>query len=215
LIKTDASGNKTWARTFGGTGDDGGYSVQQTSDGGYIVAGHTTSYGAGNNDAWLIKTDASGDETWEKTLGGASYDWGYSVQQTSDGGYIITGYTGDNGVDSSGVWLIKTDASGNKSWDKTFGGAGEGHSVQQASDGGYIIAGSTQSYGAGGSDVWLIKTDASGNKTWDIAFGGANWDWGYSVRQTSDSGYVIAGSTQSYGAGGSDVWLIKVGAIDK
>ena len=200
-----------WSKTFGGSGTDRGYSVQQTSDGGYIIAGYTDSYGAGNVDVWLIKTDSSGNLAWNKTFGGSDYDYGYSVQQTSDGGYIIIGYTYSYEGGVLDVWLMKTDSSGNLAWNKTFGASGydEGYSVQQTSDGGYIIAGSTQYYGAGDRDVWLMKTDSSGNLAWNKTFGASGYDEGYSVQQTSDAGYIIAGCTDSYGAGSRDVWLIK------
>jgi hypothetical protein len=215
LIKTDASGIEQWSQTFGGNQHDYARSVQQTEDGGYIIAGYTSSYGAGNSDVWLIKTDASGIEQWTQTFGGSSRDYGESVQQTDDGGYIIAGSVESWGLDSSDVYLIKTDASGIEQWSQTFGEIGlmlldYGHSVQQTGDGGYIIAGSTQSYGAGNFDVWLIKTDASGIEKWSQTFGGSSIDYGHSVQQTDDGGYIIAGYTLSYGAGSFDVWLIRL-----
>jgi predicted secreted protein len=212
LIKTDKNGNDEWTKTFGGVDWDRGNSVQQTSDGGYIITGQTSSYGAGGSDVWLIKTDKNGNDEWTKTFGGAYADTGNSVQQTSDGGYIITGETDSYGAGGSDVWLIKTDKNGNDEWTKTFGGADydSSDSVQQTSDGGYIIAGDTCSYGAGDPDVLLIKTDKNGNKEWSKTFGGTDADWGNSIQQTSDREYIITGGTYSYGAGEADVWLIKL-----
>jgi len=212
LIKTDSNGSEEWNQTFGGTNQDWGSFVQQTTDGGYIITGRTSSYGDLHYDVWLIKTDSNGTEEWDETFGGTMYDFGRSVQQTTDGGYIIIAWTWTNDTGIYDIWLIKTDSNGTEEWDETFGGTNsdEGNSVQQTSDGGYIITGETYSYGAGSSDVWLIKTDSNGTEEWDETFGGTNADYGFSVQQTSDGGYIITGETYSYGAGSSDFWLIKI-----
>ncbi len=214
LIKTDANGNIQWAKTYGETNNDRAYSVQQTSDGGYIVAGYTWSFSVGYYDIFLIKTDANGNIQWAKTYGGASFDWVTSVQQTSDGGYIVAGSTWSFGAGNGDIFLIKTDANGNIIWAKTYGGTfGEyARSVQQTSDGGYIVAGFTSSFGAGNGDIFLIKTDANGNIQWSKTYGGASFDSATSVQQTSDGGYIVAGYTQSFGAGNGDIFLIKTDA---
>lgn len=218
LLRKDSNGNKLWEKSFGGSGDDFATSVQQTSDGGYIIGGYTASSGAGQCDFWLIKTDSSGNKLWEKTFGGPANDFAYSVLQASDGGYVIggTSHSGVSGAVSSYVWLVKTDSNGDKLWDKKFGGGTMmGWEIQQASDGGYIIAADTYSYSSGTAswDVWFIKTDSNGNKLWDKTFGGTGYDRGRSVQQTSDGGYILAGETDSSGAGGTDFWLIKTDSL--
>jgi hypothetical protein len=211
LIKTEPNGNEEWQKTFGGSKGDVAFSVQQTSDGGYIITGYTKSYSAGWEDVYLIKTEPNGNIMWQKTFGGTSSDRGTSVQQTSDGGFIIAGGTQSFGAGVFDVYLIKTDPNGNSDWQKTFGGSDSelGYSVKQTSDGGYIITGETHSYGAGFEDVYLIKTDPNGNSEWEKTFGGSYDDRGKSVQQTSDGGYIVVGSTASFGAGSYDVYLIK------
>jgi len=222
LIKTNVSGDTLWTRTYGGTNDDRGYSVQQTSDTGYIVAGATGSYGG---QVYLVKTNATGDTLWTKTYGGTDYDYGFSVQQTSDTGYIIAGFTHSFG-NGDQVYLIKTNASGDTLWTRNYGGTGEdrGLSIQQTSDMGYIVAGYTWSFGDS-AQVYLIKTNATGDTLWTRNYGGTGGDRSWSVQQTSDTGYIVAGYTYSFGnlcqvylvktnASGDTIWTRNYGGAD-
>ncbi len=189
----------SWQKTFGGLLDDIGAGVLQTSDGAYIIAGHTSSFGAGGMDIWMIRTDAGGNEIWRKTFGGKGDEFVTSVQQTSDDGYIMVGITSSYGAGGRDLWMIKTDAMGYKEWDKTFGGSWDdgGISVRQTWDGGYIATGATGSFGP--SAVWLIKTDAMGYKEWEKTLYSegdvGEMSTGSSVLQTNDGGYIVAGDS--------------------
>jgi TolB-like protein len=167
LFTQSAYAQVRFVKTYGGTEDDRAYAVQQTSDGGYIVAGSTRSFGAGRHDIILVKTDANGNRIWAKTYGGTEDDRAYAVQQTSDGGYIVAGSTRSFSGGRDDIILVKTDANGNIIWAKTYEGTDDdmdrAYAVQQTSDGGYIVAGSTRSFGAGRHDIILVKTDANGN----------------------------------------------------
>jgi hypothetical protein len=214
LIKTDTLGDTLWTRTFGGAGDDEGYSAQQTTDGGYIIGGFTSSYGAGGYDFYLVKTNSSGETLWTRTYGGTKEDLGRSVQQTADGGYIITGNTESFGAVNGDVYLVQTNATGDTLWTRAYGGTDDDHgrSVRQTTDGGYIIAGFTDSFGAGDGDVYLIRTNAQGDTLWTRAYGGSDYEYPFSVQQSTDGGYIITGLTVSFGAGEGDVYLIKTDA---
>jgi len=213
LVKADSNGNMQWNKTFGGSNSDRAFSVAQTADGGYIIAGETDSSGAGSFDFWLIKTNSLGTAQWNKTYGGNTYDTARSVLQTIDSEYTIAGWTNSLGAGGTDFWLIKTDGIGNQLWSQTYGGTfdEEAYSVQQTGDGGYIVAGSTKSYGlyTGVWNFWLVKTDAQGSMQWNQVNGGSNDDRAYSVQQTGDGGYIVAGSTESYGVGLADFWLTK------
>jgi uncharacterized delta-60 repeat protein len=214
-INVTQPSQEKWQKTYGGSSDDWANSIQQTSDGGYIVAGGTNSFGAGGGgDFYIIKLDASGNKVWEKTYGGSSSDWASSIQQTSDGGYIVAGETSSFGAGNGDFYIIKLDANGNKIWEKTYGGSSHdwASSIQQTSDGGYIVAGRTNSFGAGYDDFYIIKLDANGNKIWEKTYGGSSSDWAYSIQQTSDGGYIVAGETKSFGAGEYDCYIIKLDA---
>jgi len=211
LIRTDSKGKLLWQRTFGGAHKDEACSLDQTRDGGFIIAGWTLSFGAGRRDVYLIKTDSNGNQVWQKTFGGAKSDRAYCVRQTPDGGYIVAGSTRSFGRVWGDVYLVKTDAEGNLVWQKNFGGSKSecGYSLRITRDGGYIIVGSSRSFGSGGHDVYLLKTDAEGNLLWERTFGGSDWDCGKFVEQTPDGGYVIAGTTDSLSVQGADVYLLK------
>jgi hypothetical protein len=211
LVKTNSFGDTLWTRTYGGPISDYGFCVRQTNDGGFIITGVAGASGAGNDDVFLIKTDSIGNTLWIKTYGEGNNDWGNSVQQTTDGGYIIGGFTNGSGAGSNDVFVIKTNGVGDTLWTKIFGGAyyDAGFSIQQTSDGGFIVVGITSSFGAGGYDVFLIKIDSNGGQQWVRTFGGINNDKAYSVQQTSDGGYILCGYTNSFGAGNNDVLLIK------
>ncbi|VVB92510.1 Colicin E5 ribonuclease domain protein [uncultured archaeon] len=219
LIKTDANGSKMWNKTFGGTRRDEIASIRLTSDGGYILAGGTDSYRGSWGDAWLVKVDKNGNEQWNRTYYSANSiaQTASSALETADSGYIIAGIIfpmvdGPQSRMSSDAWLIKTDSTGNEQWNKTFGGKGETRalSIVQVSDGGYVLAGDTSSYGANGVDALLVKTDEKGNEQWNLTFGGKFRDEANSVSQTKDGGYILAGSTMSFGSGDWNGWLIKV-----
>ncbi|MEK7677826.1 MAG: TIGR02597 family protein [Verrucomicrobiota bacterium] len=226
IVKTDAQGSKQWERVFGGSGDDIGISIQQTSDGGYImlamstsgISGNKSSASFGGYDFWLVKLDSNGDKQWEKVFGGTSEDWAAVLWQTSDGGYILGGssQSGVNGnktspnLGSDDVWIVKVDANGNKQWDETFGGNDvDGiyyvNSLKQTSDGGFIfasysksqISGNKAKAGFGGDDFWLVKIDANGSKQWEQVFGGSLLDDPLSVQETSDGGFILGGQSTS------------------
>jgi len=214
IVKLDANGNLQWTKTIGGPKDDRGFSLIQTSDGAYVIAGFTESFGAGGKDVYVVKLDAKGNLQWTKTIGGPKDDVGASLIQTSDGAYVIAGITESFGAGSEDVYVVKLDANGNLQWTKTIGGKKEdvGASLIQTSDGGYAITGSTSSFGAGEKDVYVVKLDAKGNLQWTKTIGETYDDVGRSLIQTSDGGYTIAGETRSFGAGGWDVYVVKLDA---
>jgi uncharacterized delta-60 repeat protein len=192
----------TWAKSYGGGGHDYACSIQQTSDGGYIVAGYTESFVAGLSSFWVLKLNRDGTVSWQKTYGGTDWDYPTSIQQTSDGGYIVAGYSGD-------FWIFKLRSDGIVSWQKKYGGADrdEANSIQQTSDGGYIVAGWTRSFGAN-ADLWVLKLNSDGTVSWEKRYGGEGWNWASSVEQTSDGGYIVAGYTYWFGV--DDFWVLKL-----
>ncbi|UCD65034.1 MAG: T9SS type A sorting domain-containing protein [Candidatus Zixiibacteriota bacterium] len=209
LIKVDAFGDMLWSRTFGGTADDEGRSVRETSDGGFIICGGTYSWGAGYQDVLIIRTDALGNQVWLKTYGGAGGEAGAAVRPTGDG-YIVIGSTGSFGEGYSSMYVVKTDANGDSLWATTYGGARAdyGYSVLTTRDGGLALVGATTSYGAGSNDAYLIKTDPDGNIEWERTYGGGDDDRACAVIETGSGDFILAGRTLSY-SGNHDVYVVK------
>ena len=201
---------QSWQRTYGGSRSDLAYSVAQTQDAGFIVTGYTTSRGAGKKDVYLLKVNALGDTEWSRAFGGANDDIGWAVAQTSDGGYIVCGETYSFGAGQNDVYLIKTNATGDTQWTRTYGYSlfDAGYSVRQTLDNGFIVVGYTYN---NMYDIYLVKTNSSGDTLWTATFGDVNNDMGYCVRQTPDQAYIVAGY-HSPDPSHSDIYLVRVDA---
>lgn len=198
--------------TYGGNYYDYCETIEQTADSGYIILGSTSSFGAGNSDVYLIKTDSLGNLKWSKTYGDLGVDYGKAIKQTTDDGYIIAGFTNSFDSSSYDIYLIKINSLGDTLWTRTYGGDDwdQAYSVEQTLDGGYIITGSTYSYGLGDADVYLIKTNSFGDTLWTKTIGGLNEDVGKYIHLNSDGSYIITGFSNSFGSGDYDAYLIKL-----
>ncbi len=242
IVKLDASGNIQWQKCFGGTGDDTTPSVVPIADNGFIVAGSTSSNDgdvSGNHggfDFWILKLDSSGNIQWQKCLGGAGEDIGYSIRPTADSGYVVSGFTKSTNGDVSGLhgtqpdyWVVKLNSTGNIQWQKCLGGTGDdkSYSIVQTNDSCYVVAGYAKSndgdvsgnHLSGTQDYWLVKLSIAGNIQWQLCLGGTGADWARSVQQTTDSGIVVAGFTTSNNGdvsgnhGNNDYWIVKLNSV--
>ena len=245
VVKLDTVGSIQWQKSFGGSGDDIARSVQQTEDGGYIIAGETSSsdgdvtgrHGAKYSDYWVIKLNPTGGLQWQKCLGGVMSDVANSIQQIADGGYIVAGYSSSNDGDVTGnhgsvdYWIVKINGGGTILWQKSLGGTSSdlANSIKQTTDGGYIVTGYTLSTNGdvsgrkgGIDDCWIVKLDTIGNIEWQKCLGGTSYDEAYSVQQTTDGGYILAGLSSSNdsdvtGHHGSvstyDYWVVKLDTV--
>jgi hypothetical protein len=217
VLKLDAGGNVSWQRIVGAANGSGeAHAVRPTVDGGFIVAGNTTAFGAGGSDAWLLRLNANGDVVWQRTYGGTNSDFFYAVQATAEGGFIAAGSTYSFGAGEGNAWVVKLDAVGNVIWQKMYGYGGTSHesinSLSSAPDGGYIVAGLTWRGSTSGWDAWALKLDAGGSVVWQKAYGGSEDDGANSVQPTLDGGYFVAGNTNSFGARGRNAWALKLDA---
>ncbi|MCK4788571.1 MAG: hypothetical protein KAV87_32820, partial [Desulfobacteraceae bacterium] len=212
IIKLTSDGSIEWQKTYGGSDDDTIRSLRQTNDGGYIAAGCTKNWGAGLQDIWVLKLSSTGSIEWQKTYGGSDDDYGSSIEQTSDGGYIVAAKTSSFGDLSEDAWILKLSSTGSIEWQQIYGGSGDdwASDIHQTNDGGYIVVGSTYSFGAGDCDGWILKLSSTGNTEWQRTYGGYDYDYTWSIRQTSDRGYIAAGHTYSFGFGQDDAWVFKL-----
>ncbi len=208
IVKIDSSGNVLWDNSFGGTDEDYARSVCETSDGGFILAGGTKSYGAGGHDLYLVKTDSLGDSVWSKTYGGSTFDRANSIKETGDGGFIIGG-TNSLGTQATDIWLLKTDSYGDTMWTKTYGDSSDDkcNDVELTSDGGYILAAQSGSYGAGSWDYWILKTDSMGDTLWTRVYGDSFVDIPKDVNVLRDGNYAVIGGHDGFV---DDIWLLKL-----
>jgi hypothetical protein len=215
LVKIDSLGNHYWSRLYGGTDYDDAQSVQQTSDGGYILSGRTKSFGAGSNDMYIIKTNDLGDTMWTRTYGGPYSDVSYSVQHTTDEGYILAGRTIRNAGSLSEMYLVKIDSIGDTLWTRSYSGTDNlaAYAVQQTSDGGYIMVGGNPFSGGIEYDIYVVRTNNLGDTLWTRTFGGAGNDYALSVQQTLDGGYILAGWTELSSPNYIDVYIVKIDSL--
>jgi len=238
VVKLDSAGTTDWQRCLGGSNSDQAYSIQQTADSGYIVAGYTTSNDGnvngnhGSYDYWVVKLDRAGTTDWQRCLGGSNVDYANSIQQTTDGGYILAGSTRSNDGDVNSnhgfmdYWVIKLGSTGTLLWQRCLGGSSydTAYDIQQTVDGGYIVAGYTYSNDGnvagnhGNQDYWVVKLDSAGTILWQKCLGGSGTDVATSIRQTADGGYIVAGYTWSNDGnvngnhGSADYWVVKLGS---
>lgn len=233
IVKLNPAGGIQWQKSLGGSNVDDAQSIRQTTDGGYIIAGSSNSGDGdisgnhGNYDYWIVKLDSNGNMQWQKSLGGSSVDMAQSIQQTSEGGYIVAGSSSSNDGDASGnhgggdYWIVKLDINGNIQWQKSLGGSSseQVNSVQQTFDGGYIIAGTTVSTDGditvsyGNNDFWVVKLDSGGNMQWQKTLGNIGDNIGYYAQQTFDGGYIAVGTSfnpSNLESGLPDYWVIKL-----
>ena len=236
IVKLTSTGELDWQKSLGGSDRDESYSIEQTNDGGYIIAGCSESNDGdvsgnhGDYDYWIVKLTSTGEIDWQKSLGGSDLERAHSIQQTTDGGYIIAGYTWSNDGDVSGYhgtrdfWIVKLTSTGKLDWQRSLGGYQNelAYYIQQTTDGGYIIAGESSSGNCdvtdyyGGSDYWIVKLTSTGELDWQRSIGGSDDDYAYSVQQTNDGGYIIAGSSESNDGnvsenhGNYDYWIVKL-----
>ncbi|MFW6040239.1 MAG: hypothetical protein ACOC85_00200 [Thermoplasmatota archaeon] len=238
IVKTNSNGYTEWTKDIGGDYSDRAFAATKTADGGYAIAGSTTSYGGRDNeDFYLIKIDNEGNLEWENNFGGDHNEIAYDVIQTSDGGYILVGTTVTFGHKGTDWWIVKTDANGEKEWSRYYGGQQDEActALVETEQGDFVLGGYTASYGDPGYGLWALKIDEDkidkekideeGEMQgieleqkaiiWETNVGGFLDDKIYDLIVTQDGGYAATGETRSYTETGSNFWLVKLDSEGK
>lgn len=214
VMKLGQNGDVAWEKTYAGNGLEWPSSIQQTIDGGYVVAGSASDPADGTSDTWIIKLDEHGEMQWQKSYAGEGSEWPSSIRQSNDMGYIIAGFASDSSGGNGDLWVMKLDGNGVISWQRAYGGDGwdSASSVHQTSDGGYIVAGSTSDLSGDYGDALVVKFAENGDVEWQKSFGGKGLEGASTIQQTLDGGYIVAGFTDSFGAGNEDILVLKLDA---
>lgn len=211
MIRTDSEGNVEWIKTHGGKGYDDAYSILKCQDDRYIIAGVTDSYGSGDRDILVIEINGEGEVLMSKTYGSECWEGAYNIIDTPDGNFLITGFIDSTGMGDCNVYVVKIDNDGNLLWENVYGKGmnSTGRYSTPALDRGYLIAGTLSQTMGMQEDILIIKIDSSGNQEWVNSYGGADWENVREILKISD-GYLVVGSTRSYGNGDYDVLLMKI-----
>ncbi|AXI24710.1 hypothetical protein CFE53_00390 [Methanofervidicoccus sp. A16] len=212
ILRLDENGNVKWKRTYGGSNWDGADAVAIAPNGDIIVAGYTYSFGAGEGDFWILRLDENGNVKWQRTYGGSDDDIARAIAIASNEDIIVAGYTNSFGTGGKDIWILRLDKNGNVKWRKTYGGnrGDEAYAITIASNEDIIVAGYTNSFGTGGKDIWILRLDKNGNVKWEKTYGGSDDDEAYAVAIAPNGDVVVAGRTGSFGAGGSDFWILRL-----
>jgi len=211
MVKTNSAGVYQWSQSYGGLFTENCNAIIETADTGFMLVGYTNSYGAGQFDMFVVKTDSLGDTLWTRALGGAGWDFAYDVIQSVDGNYIVVGETYSTAGGDNDVFIVKLDVNGNTLWTKSYGGVNQdfGRAIVELSDSMLVIAGGTSSLGSGGLDVLLLKLSAQGDSLWARAHGGADDDWARDVIITNDNSISALGVTWSFSTDFVEMYHIK------
>ncbi|MEJ2240591.1 MAG: hypothetical protein P8Y18_00380 [Candidatus Bathyarchaeota archaeon] len=211
LVKTDKDGNIEWNQTYGETGPEVPYSLVQTIDGGYALVGVRHSISSDGSDCWMVKTDSEGNMEWSKTLSGRQVDSAFSVIETSDGDLVVLCKEYTQNANYAFVSLTKMNSLGNIEWKQSYEGTFGNYcfSLIETSDGKIAFTCPNYLFDSGGGDFWLVKMSKEGNVELNKTYGGSEKDVPYSLIETSDGGFALAGSTESFGHGNTDYWLVK------